>query len=379
MPWMERDTVSLRREFVMLATQPGANIRDLCRRFGISAPTGYKWIGRFAEVGPEGLKDRSRRPRTSPARTLPELERAVLDLRDEHRAWGGRKIKARLKALGHGRTPAASTITGILRRQGRLDPAESAKHKAWQRFEHDAPNRLWQMDFKGHFPMREGRCHPLTILDDHSRFSMGLFALTDERTDSVQTRLTGVFRRYGLPERILADNGAPWGGGSDHGFTPLTVWLLRLGVAVSHGRPYHPQTQGKDERFHRTLAAEVLRYERFSDLQHCQRRFDSWREIYNHERPHEALELDVPASRYRISEHLFPEVLPTIDYAPGVEVRMVQADGWIHYRGIEYRVPKAFRGQPVALRPSQVDGVMDVVFCHQTVSKIDLKGDVEKV
>ena len=146
-------------------------------------------------------------------------------------------------------------------------------------------------------------------------------------TVSLRTRLAGVFRRYGLPERILADNGSPWGGVSDHGFTPLTVWLLHVGVAVSHGRPYHPQTQGKDERFHRTLAAEVLRYERFDDLRHCQRRFDDWREIYNHERPHEALELKVPASRYRVSERPFPEVLPAIEYAPGLAVRKVQAEG----------------------------------------------------
>ena len=372
MPWKERDTVSLRREFVELARQPDSNLRELCRRFGISAPTGYKWMNRFAAGGKEGLGDRPRRPKDSPARTPAELEQAVLSLREAHPAWGGRKLRARLLALGRQRVPAASTITDILRRQGQLDPTESAQHKAWQRFEHDAPNRLWQMDFKGHFPVAQGRCHPLTILDDHSRFAVALYACADERTESVRTRLVGVFRRYGLPERILADNGSPWGGVSDHGFTPLTVWLLHMGVAVSHGRPYHPQTQGKDERFHRTLAAEVLRYERFDDLQHCQRRFDDWRAIYNHERPHEALELKVPASRYRVSERPFPEVLPAIEYAPGLAVRKVQAEGWIHYRGKEYKVPQAFRGQPVALRPTGFDGELDVVFCNHTVSKIDL-------
>ena len=376
MPWKERDTVSLRREFVELARQPDSNLRELCRRFGISPPTAYKWIGRFSGWGVAALRDRSRRPGHSPGRTPVEQEQAVLTVRDRHPAWGGRKIRARLLALGHRRVPAASTITDILRRQGRLDPAESVKHKAWTRFEHEAANDLWQMDFKGHFPMSQGRCHPLTILDDHSRFAVGLFACADQRTESVQTRLTGVFRRYGLPERMLTDNGPPWGGESDHGFTALTAWLLRLGVAVIHGRPYHPQTQGKDERFHRTLAAEVLRYELFSDLQHCQRRFDGWREVYNHERPHEALALNVPASRYRISGHPFPEVLPRIEYASGDEVRKVDANGRILYRGKEYRVSKAFKGYPVALRPTPVDGLLEVVFCHQKVSQIDLREPV---
>lgn len=373
MPWKERDIMSLRREFVILANKPDTNIRDLCRRFEISAPTGYKWMSRFVEGGVEGLRDDSRRPNRSPARTPQELEQAVLSVRDVHRAWGGRKIRARLLALGHKRIPAASTITDILRRNGRLDPEESIKHKAWKRFEYDAPNQLWQMDFKGHFPMRDRRCHPLTVLDDHSRFSVGLHACTDERTETVQTGLTGVFRRYGLPERILADNGPPWGGESDHGFTPLTVWLYRLGIEVIHGRPYHPQTQGKEERFHRTLKAEVLRYERFTDLQHCQRRFNRWREIYNHERPHEALDLRVPASRYQVSERRFPETLPSIEYPPGVEVRTVQAGGWFNYMGQGYKAPKALRGQPVAIIPAEIDGIMDVWFCNHVVAKINLK------
>lgn len=373
MPWMERDTVSLRREFVIMAAQADANIRELCRRFGVSPKTGYKWMKRYSMQGTQGLADRSRRPGRSPSRTPPELEQAVVGLRDKHRAWGGRKIRARLLAIGHTGVPAASTVSGILKRHGRLEEAESAKHKAWQRFEHEAPNRLWQMDFKGHFPMRQGRCHPLTVLDDHSRFAVGLSACGDERTESVQARLSGLFRRYGLPDRMLMDNGSPWGSDKEHRYTPLGVWLLRLGVAVSHGRPYHPQTQGKDERFHRTLKAELLRYERFENLQHCQRRFDSWREIYNHERPHEALGLQVPASRYRVSERAFPDVLPPIAYGPCDVVRKVQEQGWISYRGQEHKVPKAFRGYPVAIRPTVLDGVMDVIFCHHTVSQIDLR------
>ena len=170
MPWQEVSTMSLRKEFIMLANQDNANISELCRRFGISRKTAYKWLGRYEEVGNEGLQDRSRRPHRSINRTSASVEQLALSIRDAHPAWGGRKLKWRLEVLGHEALPSVSTFTEILRRNGRLDPAESAKHTAWQRFEHDAPNRLWQMDFKGHFAMDDGRCHPLTVLDDHSRY-----------------------------------------------------------------------------------------------------------------------------------------------------------------------------------------------------------------
>ena len=235
MPWMVADTMSLRREFVMLASLEGANIAEVCRRFEISRKTGYKWIRRFSESGAEELKDRSRRPARSPAKTPPHTEKAVLALRDAHPAWGGRKLHARMVHQGQRDVPAPSTITGILRRHGRLDEAESLKHKAWTRFEHSAPNGLWQMDFKGHFALSQGRCHPLTVLDDHSRFSLGLYACANERTLTVKDHLSEIFRRYGLPERILADNGSPWGDAPDSRYTPLGVWLLLLGVGIGHG------------------------------------------------------------------------------------------------------------------------------------------------
>jgi transposase InsO family protein len=343
---------------------------ELCRRFGISRKTGYKWLGRGEA---DGLSDRSRRPRSSPARTASEIERAVLALRDEHPAWGGRKLRKRLQMQGHVDVPAASTITEILRRHGRLEAAESERRQALQRFEHPAANDLWQMDFKGHFGLTGGgRCHPLTVLDDHSRFALCVQALEDEQGRTVQAQLTAVFRRYGLPRRMLTDNGSPWGGcDARHRFTELSAWLLRLGVAVSHGRPFHPQTQGKDERFHRTLTAEVLRYRTFADLRECQRRFDPWREVYNHERPHEALDLAVPASRYRASVRPFPEELPPIEYGPEDQVRRVQQNGRITWRGVAYRVGRAFDGQPVALRPTAEEGVWDVYYCCERVAQLD--------
>lgn len=246
------------------------------------------------------------------------MEEAVLKLRDCHPVWGGRKIRRRLQDLGEDPVPAASTITEILHRHGRIDAEASRKAGAMQRFEHEAPNDLWQMDFKGHFGLRGGgRCHPLTVLDDHSRFSLGLRSCGNERSETVRGELILIFQRYGLPRAMLMDNGSPWGSDADHRHTLLTVWLMEQGIRVTHSRPYHPQTQGKDERFHRTLKAELLQGREFADLSDCQGHFDPWRDVYNTQRPHEALGLAVPASRYALSSRAFVEQPQPWDYGPG--------------------------------------------------------------
>jgi transposase InsO family protein len=214
--------------------------------------------------------------------------------------------------LGEG-VPAASTIGAILQRCGRIAPEESEKHRAYKSFEADEPNELWQIDFKGHFPLRlGGRCYPLTVLDDHSRFLLGLRACADQRSQSVEAALTMILRCYGLPKKMIFDNGSPWGSGALRPYTALGVWLLRLGIKVSHSRPYHPQTLGKDERLHRTLKAEVLR-EELADQASAQRAFDAFRERYNHYRPHESLGQKPPVTRYRPSEREYPERMSPIE------------------------------------------------------------------
>lgn len=373
MPWQEVSTVSLRKEFVHLAQAEEANIRALCRRFRVSPTTGYKWLGRFRATGVSALADQSRRPYTSPTRTPPEVERTILSARELHPAWGARKLRVWLLNQGHHPMPSPSTITAILGRHGCIDAAEAAKHRPWVRFERPAPNDLWQMDFKGQFPLAQGWCYPLTVLDDHSRFAVGLQACGDQRWPTVQQQLTGVFRRYGLPQEMLMDNGAPWGADWDHPYTPLTLWLLRLGIGVSHSRPYHPQTQGKEERFHRTLKAEVLQGRSFADLASCQEAFDPWRAVYNLERPHAALGLATPASRYQVSPRPFPEQLPAIEYGPQDQVRRVQAHGEISFQRRSFRVSKAFRGYPVALRATSRDGLWEVFFLSHRIAQLDLR------
>ena len=293
-------------------------------------------------------------------------------MRDAHPAWGARKLRRRLSDLGRRALPAPSTIHAILKRQGRIDPACATQHRPWQRFEHEQPNALWQMDFKGHFALGATRCHPLTVLDDHSRFNVCLRACANERGSTVQSNLQQIFNRYGLPQRIAVDNGSPWGDTLDSPYTPLVAWLIRLGIAVSHSRPYHPQTLGKDERFHRTLKAEVIARYSFTDFDAAQQRFDRWRHVYNFERPHEAIDMQIPAARYAPSPRAMPAVLPPIEYETSDIVRRVQQQGWLTYRGHDFRVSKAFTGYPVALRRTTIDGVMDVFFCHQKISQINI-------
>jgi transposase InsO family protein len=375
MPWNEVSAMSLRQEFVTLAMAPEANVRQLCRRFGISPKTGYKWIARFQAAGVEALSDRSRRPLSTPTATPAATEQRVLALRQLHPAWGARKLRRRLLDSGQltaTQLPAASTITAILRRHDQLG-SRAGQPRDWQRFEQPAPNRLWQMDFKGHFAIDTGRCHPLTILDDHSRYALAIVACSNERMTTVRGHLEVVFGRYGLPERILCDNGPPWGNSMAEPHTELTVWLLRLGVAVSHGRPCHPQTQGKDERFHRTLNVEVIQGQPFGDVAACQRRFDAWRDLYNHQRPHEALALAVPASRYRVSSRSLPTTLLEPQYLPSDHCRRVDADGRIGFGNRAWSVGKAFRGQTVAVRATENDGVWSVYFSTHHIKTLDFR------
>ena len=372
MPFRDRSAMDQRIEFVQLALTDGANIRALCRQFGVSPTRAYAWIAAYRADGNAGLALRSRRPRTSPHRTPPEVEAQVLAIRTAHPTWGGRKIRAILKQEGAVPLPAASTITTILRRQGRLDGPGARAPRAYLRFERETPNELWQMDFMGHRPLDTGRVHPLTILDDHSRFGLGLFACPHEQGLLVQDHLGRVFAEYGLPEAMLTDNGSPWGSPHPGAITWLGAWLIRLGIVLLHGRPYHPQTQGKIERWHATIATDVFAAQVLPDLATSQTAFDAFRATYNTERPHEALALQAPDRHYQPSTRSYPEVLPAIIYPDDCTVHPVAGNGCIWFAGRYRYVSEALRELPVGVRPSPVDGEFIVLFCHQEIKRINL-------
>ena len=371
MPWRAVSVMDQRREFVRLAMLEGVNKRELCKRFGISADTGYRWLARHV-AGDTALADRSRRPHSSPRHCTPDLEAQVVAVRDAHPAWGARKIARCLQDDGFD-PPAISTVHEILRRRGRIQ-APIGGAPATQRFEKEAPNLLWQMDFKGWVRLAgEARCHPLTIVDDHSRFAVCLAACANEQGSTVQSQLEIAFRRYGLPDAVFVDNGGPWGDGGGARWTRLGVWLLKLGIDVVHSRPYHPQSRGKNERFHRTLNEEVFRFELFRDLRQAQRGFDRWRVVYNFERPHEALDFAVPASRYRPSAHSMPTRLPQAEYDEHEIVRLVpKTKDYVSFNGRRWKVPQAFRGERVAIRPRNCDGYYGIFFGAREIATIDL-------
>jgi transposase InsO family protein len=373
MPWNTQTAMDLKEEFITLALQPDANRRELCRRFNISPQTGYKWLRRFQENGQDGLKERSRRPLGSPHKASAELEAQIVALRQQHPAWGGRKLSRRL-----GESVAPSTVTNVLHRHGLILPQASEAAQHWKRFERAAPNDLWQMDFKGYFQTNQGVCHPLTLIDDHSRFNLELQACANQRGVLVETHLTELFRRYGLPAQINTDNGPPWGSPRNPGeLTALGIWLVRLGIKVTCSRPGHPQTNGKDERFHRSLKAEVLNGQSFKSLEETQRAFDRWRYIYNHERPHQALDYKVPMDRYRVSPRGLPERLAEVEYAPGETVTKVYHSRF-RFQKRYFKIAKALAGYPVVIRPRRTSGdQFDVYFCHHWVRKIDFTAPEE--
>ena len=225
MPWPIKKLLTMKEEFVTLARQRQGSFGALCQRYGISRACGYKWLSRYEKAGLKGLEERSRRPRHHPHITPLELEERIVDLRQQNPAWGGRKLRRRLLDLGLKAVPSPSTITEVLRRRGLLIEPPSGPLGPWQRFEHLAPNDLWQMDFKAPLQtLRSGVCHPLTLLDDHSRFSLQLEPCHNQRLPSVQEALQSTFERYGLPRAILCDNGAPWRGADSA--VLLALWVF---------------------------------------------------------------------------------------------------------------------------------------------------------
>ncbi len=370
---METNKAEQRRDFVFLASKPGANRRELIRRFGISAPTAYKWLNRYVAEGLRGLEDRSRRPIGQPGKSSPDVERKIVELRRKYDCWGARKLRRLLENAGETNLPSATTVHNIIRRNGLLSERKRPC-VAPRSFERSSPNELWQMDFKGHFEMAGSkRCHPLTACDDHSRFNLILKACEDERAETVQDCLASCFGKYGLPWAILCDNGSPWGRSGGMA-SSLELWLLRLGVEMIHGRPRHPQTQGKEERFHQTLKHELLsKTTLWRDSEHCDRAFTDFRELYNHVRPHRSLDLDCPADRYRVSERGLPSAVPDClsFYAEAELVRKVKTKGEIMFRNRTFCIGRAFVGESVAI--NQLDEQRwEVFYCWKSLGMIDL-------
>ena len=374
MPWKESTIMSQKEEFVRCALKKEGSFTALCREFQISRETGYKLLRRYERAGLQGLKSQSRAPQNSPLKTPRALEEEIVKIRVQHPTWGGRKIRSYLMQQGMSDLPAPSTVSDILKRNGYISEEESLKRQALGRFEREHANELWQMDFKGKFQLTsKERCFPLTILDDHSRFSLCIKACANEQCLTVKNHLIDIFEQYGLPKQFNVDNGNPWGNSQLLKHTQLTVWLMRLGIRVTHSRPRHPQTNGKLERFHRTLKKDVLARHDISNFEQAQFLFDEWREIYNYKRPHQAINMLVPAKKYQPSQLPMPKSLNPIEYSDDALVRKVRGNGRISFKGEEYLMGEAFAGHLVEIKPHALGEQFDLYFDQFKIYTYNLK------
>lgn len=369
MPWRRTDVKNERIRFIVDAEQEDRNMAALCREFRISRKTGYKWLRRFREGGNlDALDDLSRCPHNSPNQTSEAIEQRVEALR-RSTGWGGEKLK--LVLAGEGIHLAASTIDRIVKRRGLTRERRRGK-KATGRFERSRPNELWQMDFKGEYRLKEGGyCHPLSILDDNSRYNVGLFALRSIRTPGVQRSLIDCFERCGVPEAMLMDHGIPWWSNTNgYGLTKLSVFLIKQGIDLIYGAPYHPQTQGKVERFHRTLD-ETLRYVGLPNtIAGFRAAFASFSPTYNDHRPHESLDMQVPGKRYTRSPQAYNPSPAHWIYPSGTEVRRLNSAGCLTHKRRRYFVCEALANEEVAYQTFS-DRLL-VTYRHMHIREINL-------
>ena len=364
MPWKVDSVSEQRRAFVHLVETQNSPVAEASRRFRISRKTGYKWLRRYREDTSARLTDESRRPRASPRRTDQLVEIQVLETRDLY-GWGARKIRAYLARRGTD-VPSIRTVHAILARNGRVRHPENEPRPP-QFFERNKPNELWQLDHKG--PLEVGRRvrHPLTIVDDHSRYLFPMKICDDLTFNTVWDHLWNVFGECGLPDGVLCDNAF---GNRRHPATPTTFErdLIRLDIKPIHGRPYHPQTQGKVERLHGTFERELYPHIRRDTVEHFEADAEKWRSVYNCVRPHESLDDEPPVTRWRPSCRSRPRSIPDVEYPTGSVTRSVPRTGTIGYRGYSIAAGQGLAGHLV--RVLERDHEIHVFYSWKCVRRI---------
>ena len=371
MPWRYKTVSQTRKEFVERVLRGEKSKSALCREYGISRPTGDKWVNRY--LNGESLEYKSKRPFKTANKTNEDIESLIVSQRRKEPAIGAVKIHKMLTEEGICNLPSVSTINNILHRNGLITKEASQAATPYKRFEKENPNEMWQADFKGHYRMQNGlRCHPLSIIDDCTRYCLCADAKENERLDSTYASFEAVFREFGLPKVLLCDNGNPWGASQSTAITKFEVRLMELGILTVHIRAVHPQTQGKVERFNRSFKNERLRFHTPKDIFEAQEQRLEYREFYNNKRPHFALNLDTPASHYKHSEIKYPEKIERWDYPYGTEVHKVKSSGYITFKGQGYFLSEGLANKEIGILPSDDDGVFNVIFRQFRVAKIDL-------
>lgn len=374
MPWAETSIVQERIRFIADYNSGLYSMTELCFRFGVSRQTGYKWVRRYQREGALGLEDRSRAPHRCPHRMSEEAERAILTARRRHPTWGPRKLLAWLAAREPKlELPAPGRVGALLARKG-LVKKRRRRPRRWIHpgrpcFVTRAPNDLWTVDFKGEFRLGDrSYCYPLTVADQHTRYVLGIHALEAPEGDGTRARMERVFREAGLPRAIQTDNGSPFASRGIHGLSRLSVWWIELGIQPVRIEPAHPEQNGAHERMHRTLKAETVRPPA-PNRRAQQRRFDRFRRIFNQERPHEALGLKPPASRWHPSPRGYPDPLPSPDYPERFEVRWVSDAGSFCWKRPMF-IGMALAGKRIGLEEID-DGIWSVYFHRVLLGRFD--------
>jgi len=381
MPWARTDSMSERLKFIATYLEYEACFTDLCRDFGISRKTGYKWVRRYEAGGPSALDERSRAPRDHPNAVGDDVVEAIVALRHKHPRWGPRKLKVVLaRKWAQSEVPAASTIGDILHRKGLVRSRRRIRRNSTYREalrHYSGPNAVWCADYKGHFAIGRRRCHPLTISDGFSRYLLGCRALRRPVHRYTRDFFEAVFREYGLPQAIRTDNGPPFSTLALAGLSRLSVWWIRLGIRPERIMPGRPDQNGRHERMHSTLKAETAKPPR-SSFGAQQRAFDHFRLEFNHERPHEALDQQVPASLYRPSLRRYPSYLPQLEYPARFETRLVYPNGVFSFFNMtQWYASVCLAGERVGLEPCD-DGRWRVHYGFVPIGMLDLRRALDR-
>lgn len=383
MAWKEVLPVEQRAMFVLDVEKAEMSVAELCRRYGVSRKTGYKWIRRYKAEGIEGVRERSSRPDRSPHKTGLVWEKRIILERIKHSSWGPKKIRELFQRKGlKGKVPSASTIGGVLRRAGLVSKRRRRRRGSYYSgplTEPRYPNHVWAVDYKGWFRTKDGvRCEPLTISDLYSRYVLGVKALADRSYEGARGVFEKVFEEYGLPEIIRSDNGLPFASRGAGGLSKLSVWWVLLGIKPELIAKGHPEQNGVHERMHLTLKREAT-IPTSRNLRHQQRRFDKWREEFNEQRPHEAIGMKVPAQVYRPSTREYQrgeDYNKQIKYPEGYKVRQVKHSGEIKWKAKTRFVGAALKGLKVGIKQVE-DGHNQVYFDYMLLGDlydVDYKG-----
>ena len=367
MPWESKTVEELRKEFIVAANSSN-NFSSVCREFGITRKTGYKWIERYRNG--EKLNDKSRKPNTTSNKTPIEVENKILDLRKDNPGWGAKTIKQVLENQGNRNIPCAKTVNNILNRYGCISSEESEKRQKYIRYQKEHCNDMWQTDFKGDFLMNDGnRCFPLDIIDDCSRYLIRIKPSTNTRNLVIPT-FEEAFCEFGMPNSILSDNGGQFAG-FKQGYTQFEKWLMCLDILPIHCSIKHPQTQGKIERFHRTLKDELLKHNNFSNINDADIKMQAWRDKYNNIRPHEALDMLTPSDVYTKSKRKYTGNIPDYEYSGIYPVLKVNCKGYISFDNQRLYFSETMRGEYIEFRPNPHGDSLLACFRNFRIAEFD--------